>query len=96
MPLMHLGFRGSLPLGLAHDGLCISFVIWGFPWLCTKFNGGNLHGHEGKGSFGFKLFLWFSIDEFKHCHTSHLVCGWLQVLGSMESIVVQSLSLVPV
>ena len=30
VPLMCLGFHGILPLGLAHDGLCISFVIWGF------------------------------------------------------------------
>ena len=42
VPLMHLGFCGSLPLGFAHDGLCISFVILGFPWHCAKVNGGNL------------------------------------------------------
>ena len=29
VPLMHLGFCGIPPLGLAHDGLVISFVFWG-------------------------------------------------------------------
>ena len=29
VPLMHLSFHGIPPLGLAHDGLVISFVIWG-------------------------------------------------------------------
>ena len=27
VPLMHLGFHGIPPLGLAHDGLVISFVF---------------------------------------------------------------------
>ena len=31
--LMHLGFRGIPPLGLAHDGLVISFVFWGLFFL---------------------------------------------------------------
>ena len=94
VPLMHLGFHGSLPLGLAHDGLCISFFNWGFTWLYIEVNGGDLHGHEGNGSFGFKVFRWFGTDAFKCCLTSHLVCGWLQVLGSLESIMVERSSLV--
>ena len=77
VPLMHLGFHGSQDLGLDHDGLDISFFILGFSWLYTEVNGGDLHGHEGKGSFGFKVFRWFDIDAFKCCLTSHLVCGWL-------------------
>ena len=93
---MHICFCSNLPLGLAHDGLGISFVIWGFSWLYVEINEGNLHGKEGNGSFGSKVFQWFGIDAFKRCHTSHLVCEWLQVLGSMESIVFQSSSLVPV
>ena len=42
VPLMHLGFHGSPPLGLAHDGLVNLFVIWGFSCLCTEVNGGDL------------------------------------------------------
>ena len=39
VPLMHLGFHGSPPLGLAHDGLVISFSIWVLSWLYTGDNG---------------------------------------------------------
>ena len=35
VPLMHLGFHGIHPLGLAQDGLVISFSIWGLCWLRT-------------------------------------------------------------
>ena len=55
VPLMHLGFHGSLPLVLAYVGLGILLVIWGFPWLYAEVNGGDLYGYEGKGSFGFKV-----------------------------------------
>ena len=36
VPLIHLGFHGILPLGLAYDGLGISFVIWGFSLALHK------------------------------------------------------------
>ena len=42
VPLMHLGFRGSLPLGLANNGLGILFVIWGFSRLYAEVNEGDL------------------------------------------------------
>ena len=95
--LMFLVIVAAQSLGLASRWIFhLQWLVWCLVLLCAGENGGNLHGHEGKGSFGFKVFWWFGIDAFKHCHTSHLVCGWLQVLGSVESIVVQSSSPVPV
>ena len=67
---------------------------WGLVLLCTREDGGDLHGHEGKNSFGFTVIRWFKIDAFMCYPTSHLVCGWLQVLGSVESVMIQSSLLV--
>ena len=86
-PSLRLGSRWIFHLQ------CLS---WGLVLLYEGENGGNLHGHEGKRLFGFTVFRWFRIGAFKHCHNSHLVCGWLQVLGSVEGIVVRSSSLVHV
>ena len=36
VPLMHLSFCGIPPLGLVHDGLVISFAIWGLYYLCVE------------------------------------------------------------
>ena len=43
VPLMHLGFRGSPHLGLAHDGFVTSLVIWGLVLdLHRRKDGGDL------------------------------------------------------
>ena len=54
MPLMHPSFCGIPPLGLAQDGLVISFSIWVLSWICVEDNGGDLQ--NGKISFAW-IFL---------------------------------------
>ena len=49
VPLMHLGLRGSPKLGLAHDGLVISFWLFGvWSWLCTADMDVTSRGIKGK------------------------------------------------
>ena len=55
--LMHLGFHGIPPLGLAHDGLVNLLVIWGFSCLCTEVNGGDLQTKKVSLTWGFSCFL---------------------------------------
>ena len=62
VPLMYLGFCGSSPLGLAHDGLVISFAIWGLSWLYTEDNGGDLQNGKVRFAWGF-LACYFILFE---------------------------------
>ena len=54
VPLMHLGFHGNPNLGLAHDGLVISPVIWGFVLALHRGkNGGDLQTWKVSFAWGF-------------------------------------------
>ena len=57
VPLMHLGFLWQPSLGLTQVGLGISFVIWGFSWLCAEVNGGDLQTRKVSLARGFPCLL---------------------------------------
>ena len=80
-----------------HDGFVIHFIlIWVLIFLCRGENRGNLHELTGKILASALIISMVYIVAMYHCHVSHRFCGWLQVLGSMERVMAQGLSLVPI
>ena len=73
------------------------FLSWVLVLLYTGENGGDLHELTGKILFQPLIIYMVCIVTINCCHTSHcFVCGWLQVLGSVERVMDQILSSVPV
>ena len=90
---MLLGEQDSPKLrAWAHDGFFIRFVlIWVLILLCAHENGGDLHQLTGKILARPMIISMVCIVSIYHCHASHHFYGWLQVLGSVERFMAQSL-----
>ena len=81
----------------AHDGFFICFVlIWVLMFLCAQEKGGGLHQLTRKILAQPMIISMVCIVAIYHCHASHHFCGWLQVLGSVERVMAQIFSPVPV
>ena len=90
---MLLGERDSPNLSVwEHDVLVIYFILISVSiFLCKGENRGNLHELIGKILTRPLIISMVCVVPIYRCHASHHFCGWLQVLGSVDRVVAQSL-----